>query len=75
MKRALMLAACAALLAACGETDQSKTSDNTNRSDVAAWEGAKNDYVAKGWTPGDKNSWEKQLRTRNQLQNEYQKTN
>lgn len=70
-----MLAACGLLLAACGETDQSKTSGNTNRGDVAAWEGAKNDYVVKGWAPGNKSSWEAQLRTRNQLQNEYQKTN
>jgi hypothetical protein len=70
-----MLAACSILLAACGDTDQSKTSSNTNRNDVAAWEGAKNNFVTVGWTPGNKSSWEAQLRTRNQLQNEYQKTN
>lgn len=75
MKRTLMLAACSVFLAACGETDQSKSAGNTNRGDVAAWQGAKNEHVVKGWTPGDKASWEKQLRTRNQQQNEYLKTN
>ncbi len=75
MKRFLMLAACAALLAGCGEVDQSKTASNTNRDDAPAWQGAKNAYVVKGWSPGDKTSWETQLRTRGQTQNEYTKVN
>jgi hypothetical protein len=33
--------------------------------------GAKNGFVAKNWTPGDKTSWEAQLKARNQNQNEY----
>ncbi len=78
MMRILISAACAALLAGragCGERDQSKTAGNTNRSDVAPWQGAKNSYVAQGWKAGDKASWEKQLQTRGQFQNEYLKSN
>lgn len=75
MMRILIPAACAALLAGCGDLDQSKTADNTNRSDVSPWQGAKNSYVAQGWKAGDKASWEKQLQTRGQTQNEYLKSN
>lgn len=75
MRQVPILAACAVLLAACSETDQSMTSENTSRSDVAAWQGAKNPHVAPGWTPGDKGSWENQIRTRGQQQNEYVKVN
>lgn len=75
MMRALMLAASALLLAACGEIDQSKTAGNTYRDDVPASQGAKNAYVASGWEPGNKGSWENQIRARGQLQNEYQKVN
>ena len=63
-----------ALLAGCGERDQSLAT-SANRSDGKAWEGANNAYVAKGWTPGDRSSWETQLRSRAQNQNENLKTN
>ncbi|WP_156396310.1 hypothetical protein [Noviherbaspirillum sp. Root189] len=69
------LAGSAALLAGCGEKDQIMSKDTTNRSDVAPWQGAKNAYLAKGWSPGDQKSWETQLRTRGQAQNEYVKVN
>lgn len=75
MKRAILLFACAALLAACGEPNQAKTSGTTNRGDAAAWQGANNPHVVKGWNPGNQGSWENQIRTRGQLQNEYVKTN
>lgn len=77
MRPVVVLATCAALLAGCGEKEQVqvKTADNTNRSDVAAWQGANNPYAAKGWTPGNRGSWENQIRARGQLQNEYVKTN
>jgi len=75
MRPALLLAAAAMLLAGCGEPDQAKTGDNTNRSDVAAWQGAKNPHVVQGWNPGNQSSWENQIRARGQLQNEYVKTN
>ena len=79
MKRILLIALPAtlitALLAGCGEIDQGKSAGNTNRGDEPAYKGAKNGFVAKGWTAGDKGTWETQLRTRAQTQNEYVKTN
>jgi hypothetical protein len=45
-----------------------------NKSDKAAYTGAKNPFVEKNWSPGDKTSWEMQLRARAQNQNEYTKT-
>lgn len=65
------LSAMAALmLVACSERDQSMTGP-TVKSDSNAWQGAKNGFVAGGWTPGDKGSWEKQIHARGQNQNEY----
>lgn len=75
MKAFLMLAMSAALLAGCGEKAQVKADGTTNRGDTAPWQGAKNSFVAKGWTPGSQTAWEAQLRTRGQNQNEYVKTN
>lgn len=75
MKRFLWMMVPALLLAGCAERDQSKTSDNTNRSDNPPWQGAKNAYAAKGWSPGDKAAWEAQMRTRSLAQNEYAKAN
>jgi major membrane immunogen (membrane-anchored lipoprotein) len=74
MRRHLVCAALAAagMLAGCGERDQSLA--NTARAD-GLWKGAKNEFVAKGWTPGTKEAWETQLRTRAQTQNEYNRTN
>jgi hypothetical protein len=74
MMRVFLLSLSAVLLSACGEFDQSKTAGR-NKPDVEPWQGAKNPYVAQGWTPGDKTAWETQLRTRSQSQNEYVKTN
>lgn len=75
MKRTALLLASATLLAACSEPDQTLTSRNTNRGDVAPWQGAHNVHVEKGWNPGNQSSWENQIRARGQLQNEYLKTN
>jgi len=75
MRPALLLAACAALLTACGEPDQTKTSGNTNRADTPPMQGTKNGYAEAGWTAGNQGSWENQIRARGQHQNEYLKTN
>ncbi|HJV97427.1 MAG TPA: hypothetical protein VJ608_15395 [Albitalea sp.] len=56
-------------LAACGE--QAAGSSRVKKSDAKAWEGANDPYVASGWSAGDRSSWESQLRTRSQSQNEY----
>lgn len=70
-----MLALCALLVGGCSEKVQTKAAGTANRDDAPAWQGAKNAYVAKGWTPGNQSGWEAQLRTRGQNQNEYVKTN
>ncbi len=60
-------------LSACGEKPQTL---GTPKSDVAAFQGAQNQFVAPGWTPGDKTSWEQGLKARMQRgQNEYSKIN
>jgi len=73
MKRSIAMLAL--LLAGCGEVDQVKQGSAVNRSDEPAYKGARTAQVAKGWTPGDKAAWDKQVRERGQLQNEYVKTN
>lgn len=55
-------------LAACGEREQTA---NLRKSDTVAWQGAQNPYGAPGWKSGDRTSWEEQMRTRAQAQNEY----
>lgn len=62
---------CVALLSACSEKPQFL---GGNKADAAAYTGAKNPFVEKGWNAGDKTSWEMQLRARAQNQNEYTKT-
>ena len=60
-------------LSACGEKPQTL---GTNKNHVAPYQGAQNQFVAPGWTPTDKKSWEQGLKTRMQnTQNEYSKTN
>lgn len=56
-------------LAGCGEVDQS-LSTSSSKADAHAYQGAHNQYVVKGWTPGNKASWEAQMRTRSLTQNE-----
>lgn len=70
----ILLAAGSTVLAACGERPQTSTAAH-KKSDAAAYEGAPGDpFVAKGWTPGDKTSWQNQIHERNQNQNEYNRT-
>ena len=76
MKRASLLFPMLALLtglAACGEKPQTL---GTNKADIAAFQGAQNQFVAPGWKVGDKSSWEQGLKARMQnSQNEYSKIN
>ena len=69
----MMLVVASVLLSGCGERDQSTT---TKRGlvDEKAWNGAHNEFVAKGWSKGDKTSWENQVRVRGQYQNEDRKS-
>lgn len=60
--------AAALLLSACAEKAQTA---GTKKVDSPPWQGAQDGYVASGWKPGDKASWEEQMKTRSQGQNEY----
>ena len=66
---ALALLVAAAALAACGDAATSERA--ARKSDVPAWQGADNPYVAEGWKAGDEASWQRQMRVRAQGQNEY----
>jgi hypothetical protein len=69
-RHAFWIAAAAALLAGCAEKSQDMT-ESRRKADVAAWQGTGGAYTAPGWTAGDEASWEKQINTRAQGQNEY----
>lgn len=60
----------ALMLAGCGEKDQSLPA-TVKKTSAPPWKGAQDPFVARGWTPGDKDSWEAEIRSRNQKQNEY----
>jgi hypothetical protein len=60
-------------LAACGEKPQAL---ETNKHDSPAYAGTGKAFVNKDWTPGDKASWESQLKARQQYgQNDYTRMN
>ena len=67
-----LIAAAALVLSACGEKTQTIGVSNAKLADGNAWDVSSSDpYVAPGWKPGDKASWEDHLRRRTQMQNEY----
>jgi hypothetical protein len=72
MKSACIALAFGALaLAGCAEKEQTA---GGFKSDSAPFSGTNRPYVASGWKPGDKTSWEQQLKTRTvQGQNDYAK--
>jgi hypothetical protein len=59
----------AVALTACSEAPQTLSK---GKSDTQAWQGGANAaFTAEGWKRGDEASWEQQIRTRGQSQNEY----
>ena len=68
LKIALLGLAIAAL-AGCGEKDQI-TDRSAKLPDAEPWSSGGH-HMAAGWKQGDQASWEQQIRTRNQVQNEY----
>ena len=69
-RRGLLLAVVAsAALIGCSEKPQELSA--ARKSDVQSWQGGAAAYNAPGWKPGDQASWEAQIRSRNQNQNEY----
>lgn len=77
MNRVLLMASTLvtlSVLVACGEKPQ--TMESASKKDAAAYSGTGSAFVASGWKPGDKVSWESQLRARMQSsQNDYSKAN
>ena len=74
MTRLLLIIWTAAVLSACSEHAQ--TIGTGVRQDTAAFQGTGMPFTAPGWKPGDKVSWEQQLKTRTQNgQNDYTKVN
>ncbi len=70
MKRAFALLLLSGLaLSGCSDKPQNLT--RVKNWDAPAYTGAAKAFTAAGWTPGDKASWERQMRTRNQRQNDY----
>jgi len=60
-------------LAACSEPSQElRSGQNTG---APAYAGTGSNFVAPGWTPGDRASWQRQLNVRVQRQNEYNRIN
>ena len=57
-------------LAGCGEKPQ-QADAGTKKVDSHASSGAAAKFTANGWTAGDRASWERQIKERNQRQNEY----
>ena len=62
------LAALGLMLAACSEKPQTAT---IRKADGHAYDGPASAYTVAGWKPGDQASWEAQMRTCAQGQNEY----
>ena len=69
MRSTIAMAMMAACVAGCGEKAQ--TAGSTKKADAKAWAGSQSSNIAEGWKPGDKDSWEAQMRQRAQNQNEY----
>ena len=70
MKRNILLwASLLFVLGACGEKPQTA---GAGQLDKPAYTGTGSNFTASGWTPGDRNSWEQQLKTRAQYgMNDY----
>jgi len=67
--KVLAIAAAVLALAAC--SDAGNRAPGERSLDSKSSDAAQNAFVAPGWKSGDAASWEAQLRTRTQAQNEY----
>jgi major membrane immunogen (membrane-anchored lipoprotein) len=71
VKTVLILSAAMLVLAACAEREQTASGI---KSDAEPYQGTNRQFMAKGWKPGDRNSWEQELKVRTvQGQNDYVK--
>jgi hypothetical protein len=61
-------------LAGCSEKPQ-EGAKSAKRADTQAWQGGGDPvFMAGEWRSGDRTAWERQLKARNQAQNEYVRT-
>jgi len=73
MRTFIFAAALVGSIAACGERPQT---NEANTRDSTAFSGTDKAFVNPGWKPGDKASWESQLKARTQYgQNDYTRMN
>ena len=73
MKRLFCIAVSTLALAACSEKPQELA--HTNK-DATAFSGTGKAFVGDGWKPGDRASWESQLKARTQYgQNDFTRMN
>ena len=76
MKASLFIfAAAAAVVALSACTEKPQTLSSGVKRDAAAFQGTGLPYAVPGWKQGDQASWEQQLKTRTQGQNDYAKVN
>ena len=73
MKHGFVFVVALAALAAC--TEQPQTLGSGARPDSPSFQGTGMAFSAPGWKPGDRASWEQQLKTRTQNQNDYTRVN
>jgi hypothetical protein len=74
MSRLVAMAVASAVLlgvAGCGGGSSPATTSASKSAGQPAWDVAGTPYVAPGWKPGDKASWQEQMTKRAQNQNEY----
>ena len=57
-------------LVACGDKPQQATGAQKS-ADSESWKGGNPAFTAGNWKQGDRDSWEEQMKARNQNQNEY----
>jgi len=72
-----MVGACAVVLTGCGESLQViryQQGKYQGKTDSKPWDNEPSPFSASGLTKGDRIAWETQIKTRNQNQNEYQRT-
>lgn len=70
----VVFAATAALAVLPGCSERPQAGATARKSDVRPHEGANAAFAAPGWKAGDAQSWEQQMRTRAQAQNEYSRS-
>ena len=70
MKIALLVGMFAACVTLMGCTERPQTMGQ-RKADSRAFQGPDSGYAVPGWKVGDSGSWEQQIKTRAQSQNEY----